>query len=187
MYKITKRESQIPAKDHKDDFRNNPKCRLVNLTKTELGQASRKILRAKIEIIKQKSQLNSLKDGNCAKKWFTNISQKHTKTVIRWDFTKFYPSITKDLLEKEIEHARKYVEITEEEVEILMQARKAILIHQGKAWEKKEGDFFDVTIGSLDGADCASWWGSMFSPSWPPSLTGTMASWPFRGPAARLR
>ena len=59
MYKLTEREAHITIKDHKDDFRTNSKCRLINPTKPELGKVNRQILRAKIEIIKQKSNLNS--------------------------------------------------------------------------------------------------------------------------------
>ena len=55
MFKMTKREAHITVKDHKDDFRNNPKCRLINPTKPEIGKVSQQILRAKIEIIKSKS------------------------------------------------------------------------------------------------------------------------------------
>ena len=35
----------------------------------------------------------------------------------------------------------------------MMQARKSVLIHQKEAWTKKDGKFFDVTMGSDDGAE----------------------------------
>ena len=104
MYKLTKREAHITVKDHKPDFRNNPTCRLINPTKSEMGKVSRQILRAKIEMIKVKSELDSLKDSHCAKTWFTNLRQKHTLTFIQWDFVGFYPAITRELLEKAIIH-----------------------------------------------------------------------------------
>ena len=153
MYKLTKREAHITVKDHKDDFRNNPKCRLINPTKPELGIVSKKILRAKIEIIKAKSGLVSLKDSNDLKYWFSNIHQKHAHTFIQWDFEKYYPSITKPLLMKAIEHARKYVDFTQEEVDIILQARHSVLIHQEHPWTKKGEEPFDVTMGAYDGAE----------------------------------
>ena len=73
MYKTTKREAHITVKDHKEDFRNNPKCRLINPTKPDIGILSKQLLRAKIEIIKKKSGLNSLKDSNDLKTWYSNI------------------------------------------------------------------------------------------------------------------
>ena len=82
MYKLTKREAHLTIKDHKEDFRNNPKCRPINPTKSETGKVSRQILRAKIELIKRKTKLDSLKDSNYAKTWYTNLQQKHNLTFI---------------------------------------------------------------------------------------------------------
>ena len=153
MYKLTQREAHVTVKDHKTDFSNNTKCRLINPTKSEIGKVSRQILRAKIEIIKKKSQLNLLKDSSDLKTWYTNLRQKHNLSFIQWDFDSFYPSITKELLEKAINWAKQYVDFSEEEIEIMMQARKSVLIHQKEAWTKKDGKFFDVTMGSDDGAE----------------------------------
>ena len=91
MYKLTKTEAHITVKDHKEDFRNNVQCRLVNPTKSEIGIASKQILRTKIELIKIRSKLESLKDSNCAKCWFTDLRQKHNLTFLQWDFLDFYP------------------------------------------------------------------------------------------------
>ena len=44
VYALEKRESFITLKDHKDSFRNNPKCRLINPSKSEIGKISKKIL-----------------------------------------------------------------------------------------------------------------------------------------------
>ena len=153
MYKLTKREAHITIKDHKEDFRNNPKCRLINPTKSEIGKVSRQLLRAKIEVIKNITKLDSLKDSNCAKKWYTDLRQKHNLTFIQWDSINFYPSITRELLEKSIEWAKQYVDFSQEDIEFIMQARKAVLIHNNKPWTKKTGDSFDVTVGSDDGAE----------------------------------
>ena len=38
------REAFITLKDHKPNFHNNPTCRLINPTKTELGKVSKQIL-----------------------------------------------------------------------------------------------------------------------------------------------
>ena len=42
--KLAPKESFITLKDHKDNFLNNPTCRLINPTKSELGKVSKQIL-----------------------------------------------------------------------------------------------------------------------------------------------
>ena len=41
---LAPKESFITLKDHKDNFQNNPTCRLINPTKSELGILSKQIL-----------------------------------------------------------------------------------------------------------------------------------------------
>ena len=41
---LAPKEAYITLKDHKDDFANNPKCRLINPAKSELGIVSKKYL-----------------------------------------------------------------------------------------------------------------------------------------------
>ena len=81
------------------------------------------------------------------------MKQKQNLSFIQWDFENYYPSITKELLEKAINWAKQYVDFSQEEIEIMMQSRKSVLIHQKEAWTKKDGKFFDVTMGSDDGAE----------------------------------
>ena len=150
---MVKREAKITGKDHKKNFRNNPKCRLINPTKSEIGLVSKKILREKITKIKELSKLNQWIDSRCVRRWFENLPQKNAHTFIQWDYVNFYPSITEELLKKAIEHGRKYVEFTEKEVEIILQDRRAILVYDDDIWIKKYGDFFDVTMGAYDGAE----------------------------------
>ena len=81
------------------------------------------------------------------------MKQKQNLSFIQWDFENYYPSITKELLEKAINWAKQYVDSSQEEIENMMQSRKSVLIHQKVAWTKKDGKFFDVTMGSDDGAE----------------------------------
>ena len=41
---MAKRNAFITLKDHKDNFDSNPKCRLINPAKSELGKVSKVIL-----------------------------------------------------------------------------------------------------------------------------------------------
>ena len=54
VFKTMNRECFISLKDHKENFKNNPKCRLLNPTKCELGKVSKQILTQKIKIIREK-------------------------------------------------------------------------------------------------------------------------------------
>ena len=44
MEVIQKKESFITLKDHKDNFETNPKCRLINPSKTDMGKIAKQIL-----------------------------------------------------------------------------------------------------------------------------------------------
>ena len=74
-------------------------------------------------------------------------------TFLIFDVVKFYPSISKKLLVKALKWARDFVEITDEEIEVIMAARKAMLYMNGEPWSKKGGEVFDVGMGFFDGAE----------------------------------
>ena len=65
----------------------------------------------------------------------------------------FYPSISEELLNKALEFASAYDNITAEERNIVIQAKKSLLTHKQQSWEKKSASIFDVTMGSFDGAE----------------------------------
>ena len=73
----------------------------------------------------------------------------------------FYPSISEDLLTKALSFAAEYDEITEEEKEIVIQAKRSVLFNDNQTWCKKSADsHFDVTMGSFDGAETCELVGS---------------------------
>ena len=45
---------------------------------------------------------------------------------------KFYPSISKDLLVSSLEWSRNYVDITDQEIEVILAARKAFIYLDGE-------------------------------------------------------
>ena len=59
VFKTTGRSAFLTVKDHKDNFQNNPKSRLLNPTRPEIGKVSKQILESVIAVIKKKSKLNS--------------------------------------------------------------------------------------------------------------------------------
>ena len=73
---------------------------------------------------------------------------------MQYDIEEFYPSISENLLEKAIDYASSFVNISSEEEETIMHCRKSLLFNNSDIWIKKDGNKdFDVTMGSFDAAE----------------------------------
>ena len=66
---MKKREGFISLKDHKENFQNNPKCRLIDLAKSDSGKISKSILD------KLNTKLGSILNAN---------QRRNTQNVIEW-------------------------------------------------------------------------------------------------------
>ena len=84
--------------------------------------------------------------------WFKAIENKQHHSFICSDIVEVYPSISQDLLNKALDFASAYDNITNDERNIIIHAKNSILIHKQQAWQKKGDTIFDVTMGSYDGA-----------------------------------
>lgn len=153
VYALEKRESFITLKDHKDSFQNNPKCRLINPAKSELGKVSKQILTKIIKVVREKTNLEQWINSDSVIKWFGDLQDKDQLSFIQFDICEYYASIRENLLEDSLNFAARYVKITREEKKIIHQARKTLLFSNGKPWNKKTNKDFDVTMGSWDGAE----------------------------------
>ena len=79
---------------------------------------------------------------------------KNQSTFINFDIVSFYPSITEQLLNSAIQFAEQHIDITREEKNIIIHARKSTLHTDNSTWTKKGiHKSFDVTMGSYDGAE----------------------------------
>ena len=137
-------------KNHKQNFKNNKQARLINPTKilkNILQRIVTKILNSSKYIL-WKSSLDTIE-------WFKNIKHKNKTTFIQFDIIDFYPSITKEFLLLSINLARNYIDITQEEYDIILTCRKSVLVYNTTTWEKKTTDNFDVTMGSFDSIQVA--------------------------------
>ena len=56
--RMARRQAFISLKDHKENFQNNTKCRLINLAKNNLGLISKQILDRINNNIRSKTKLN---------------------------------------------------------------------------------------------------------------------------------
>ena len=54
-----------------------------------------------------------------------------------------------------LEFAKSKVHVTDEEIQIILKTKEAILFKNGKPWIKRGGTPFNVTMGSWDGAEVA--------------------------------
>ena len=66
----------------------------------------------------------------------------------------FYPTISKDLLERALKFACRFTTIPTATIyDIIKHCRKFLLFSQNNAWVKIDNPEFDVTMGSYDGAE----------------------------------
>ena len=137
MEQIAEREAFITLKDHKPNFQNDTKCRLLNPANTELGKVSKKLTENLVEITAEKTKVNIWRSTQEVLDWFSKIEDKNRATFVVFDIIDFNPSIPEELLKKAIEHAEKFQKVSDLEKEVTMHTKKSILFNNGKAWIKK--------------------------------------------------
>ena len=106
---------------------NKLQSRLINPLKTELGKVSKNIIKNIVTYVKKADYSNLWKNSYDTIEWFKKIKNKSKATFKQFDIIDFYPSITKNTLIDSINYARKYVEITEEQYDIILACRKTVL------------------------------------------------------------
>ena len=106
-------ERFISVKDHKPNFTNNTKTRLINPAKDESGRLSKSILNKINNKLRNATSLNQWKDTSEVIKWFSKTEENSKHTFIVFDIKDFYPSISKYLLQKALEFAKAKVSITQ--------------------------------------------------------------------------
>lgn len=56
--RIAERQAFVSLKDHKENFANNPTCRLINQAKCEIGRISKQLLQRINTDVRNKTSLN---------------------------------------------------------------------------------------------------------------------------------
>ena len=100
--------------------------RLINPSKTELGKVSENIIQNIVTNVKKANYCNLWRNSYDTIEWFRKIKNKSKTTFMQFDIIDFYPSITKNTLIDSINYARKYVEIFEEQYDIILACTKKI-------------------------------------------------------------
>ena len=66
----------------------------------------------------------------------------------------FYPSISSNLFKESVEFARQFIQISDDDLSSIKQARRTLLFEGKTLWIKKSGDEdFDVPMGCFNGAE----------------------------------
>ena len=151
--KLAENNAFITIKDHKDDFPNVVKCRLINPAKTEIGKISRHTLQQINANIRIKTGLNQWQNTSAVLHWFRNIPNKSRCKFLQMDIDTFYPSISEELLINALRFANSFETIDDGTIDIIMHCRKSLLFDGVCTWAKKINSAFDVTMGSFDGAE----------------------------------
>ena len=100
MFINDKNSCFITLKDHKANFLNNLKTRLLDPSKNVLGRIS-KVLLDKINLnLRNATKVNQWKSTNDVISCFKCIKNKQNFKFISFDIKDFYPTITKELLSK---------------------------------------------------------------------------------------
>ena len=100
---FAQRDSFITLKDHKENFPNNPKCRLINPAKSEIGLISKQLLESINSEVKLKTKVNQWRQTADVIYWFKNINEKRDCRFLQLDIAEFYPSISESLLNQAID------------------------------------------------------------------------------------
>ena len=93
---------------------------------TELGLASKDLMQRITSRLLSSPKYNLWKNSLDTIDWFKNIKNKKRSTFIQFDIIEFYPSITRELYLKSLNHTRKYADIIDKEIEIILACRKSI-------------------------------------------------------------
>ena len=98
--RLAEKDAFVTIKDHKDNFPNTIKCRLVNPAKTEIGKISKKHLENTNLVIRQRTGLKQWRNTSSVITWFKSINEKKKCKFLQLDIIDFYPSISEMLLQR---------------------------------------------------------------------------------------
>ena len=105
-------------------------------------------------MVRVNTKLNQWRSTADVIAWFNTLENKSTFSFIVFDVVDFYPSISENLLSQALNYASQFIEISQQQINIIMHSRKSLLFNEGKPWCKRNNaNMFDVAMGSYDGAE----------------------------------
>ena len=132
----------LTIKNHKQDFPNSVKCRVINPASNSLGKLSKRVLDKINSKCRADSNVSQWKSTQDVLDWFTNVhnnnnTQKKSK-FLQFDICEFYPSISEELLSNALDFAKLHTTITLDEGDMIKSCRKSILFSGSNVWTKKK-------------------------------------------------
>ena len=131
LQQMEETEAFITVKDHKDGFPHTLSFRLINPFKSDIGKISKSILDRITKAIVSTASVNQWKNTSDVIKWFKSIPNKRVSSFVNFDVENFYPSISMKIFTDSIKYAKNLIEITGQDLAIIMQARKTLLFPWG--------------------------------------------------------
>ena len=134
-----------------ENFKSNPKLRLINPEKNEIGRISKNIFNKINHQRRDSLTINQWKDISKVIEWFLKIPDKNRYKFTIFDIKDFCPSISEKLLTIALNFTKQITDISREDIQIIYYARKSLLFCNEKLSMKRAGNLFDVTMGAYDG------------------------------------
>ena len=151
---MQKTEAFITVKDHIEGFPHTLSFRLTNPSKSDIGKINKSIPDKINKAIVSTTSVNQWKNTSDTIKWFKIIPDKRVSSCVNFNVENFYPSILMKLFTDSIKYAKSLIQITDQDLAIIMLARKGLLFLNTEPWVKKSGtEDFNVPIGCYDGAE----------------------------------
>ena len=148
------RPARVTMKDHKENFQEDPKVRLINPTKPDLQIISRHILTRIINNVRSKTKFQQWINSDSVISWFSGLPNKERLKFISFDVVSMYPSISEDLLKNALQWAGTLTNISNQDMETIMGCKTSLLYDNNKnVWKKKGTQDFDITMGAYDGGE----------------------------------
>ena len=91
----------VTIKDHKENFANITKYRLINPAKPKIGEVTKNIVDKMNISIRCKADVNQWRSTKEVIRWFNNLENKRKLYYLAFDIVDFYPSITDNPLRKD--------------------------------------------------------------------------------------
>ena len=125
MEHYAERPAFISLKDHKENFKHDTKCRLINPSKGEMGIVGKRSLEEINNKLNNHLCYNQWRSTSTVIEWFRTNENKKTCKFIKFDIAEFSPPISADLHEKSINFVRSIIEIEDKIIDIINHARKS--------------------------------------------------------------
>ena len=127
--RLSEGNAYLTVKDHKEEFPEKLSFRLINPSKSEIRKISKIILEKVNKVVIKSTKINQWKNEDIVIEWFKRIENKGETSFIIFDIESFYSSISLELFNKSIHFAKSKHNTSDNDLNIIKNARKTLLFH----------------------------------------------------------